>query len=109
MARVTVENGKIYYKKFFKSCELNTDSLVWAYLQQEPVSARMCCGRMETEIGRVIVLTRDGQKEVFQFEGMEEPRELLAKIQAANPRIAVGYTKENRERFAGKQQKDLCR
>ena len=99
MAKVIVENGKIHYRKLFRPCELDVERIVWAYLQQEPVSARMCCGRMESEIGRVIVLTADGQREVFQFEGMERPRELLGEIQAANPQIAVGYTKANRERF----------
>ena len=99
MAKVTVENGKILYRKFLTACELPVADLVWAYLQQEDVSAKMCCGSFETEIGRVIVVERDGKREIFQFESMQEARELLEKIQKANPRIAIGYTKENRERF----------
>ena len=99
MAKVAVSEGMIRYRKFLTVCELPVADLVWAYLQQEDVSAKMCCGSFETEIGRVIVVERDGKREIFQFESMQEARELLEKIQKANPRIAIGYTKENRERF----------
>lgn len=99
MAKVAVSEGMIRYRKFLTICELPVADLVWAYLQQEDVSAKMCCGSFETEIGRVIVVERDGKREIFQFESMQEARELLEKIQKANPRIAIGYTKENRERF----------
>ncbi len=57
------------------------------------------CGSFNAEIGRVIVLERNGKKEVFQFESMQEARELLAKIQEAAPDLPVGYTEENRKRF----------
>ena len=33
MAKVTVENGKILYRKFLTACELPVADLVWAYLQ----------------------------------------------------------------------------
>lgn len=99
MAKVTVTDGKIIYRKLLKTCEILVEDLVWAYLQQEDVSARMCCGSFGAEIGRVIVVDKNGRREVFQFESMQEARELLEKIQKANPDIAIGYTKENRERF----------
>lgn len=99
MAKVTIEDGKIRYRRFLTSCELPVSSLVWAYLQQEDVSAKMCCGSFNAEIGRVIVVEQNGKKEVFQFESMQEARELLAKIQEVNPDLAVGYTEANRKRF----------
>lgn len=99
MAKVTVTDGKIIYRKLLRICEIPVADIVWAYLQQEDVSAKMCCGSFEAEIGRVIVVDKNGKKEVFQFESMQEARELLEKIQKANPDIAIGYTKENRERF----------
>mgnify|MGYP001030789240 FL=1 len=86
MAKVTVENGKILYRKFLTACELPVADLVWAYLQQEDVSAKMCCGSFGAEIGRVIVLERNGKKEVFQFESMQEARELLEKLKEAKGR-----------------------
>ena len=99
MAKVAVSEGMIRYRKFLTVCELPVADLVWAYLQQEDVSAKMCCGSINAEIGRVIVLERNGKKEVFQFESMQEARELLAKIQEAAPDLPVGYTEENRKRF----------
>ena len=99
MAKVTVENGKILYRKFLTACELPVADLVWAYLQQEDVSAKMCCGSFGAEIGRVIVLERNGKKEGFQYESMQEARELLEKLKEAAPDLAIGYTEENRKRF----------
>ena len=81
------------------TCELLIADLVWAYLQQEDVSAKMCCSSYHTEIGRVIVMDRNGKKEVFQFESMQEARELLEKLQRENHNLAIGYTDENRKRF----------
>lgn len=101
MAKVTVTNGEILYRKFIKACSLPVSDLVWAYLQQEDVSAKMCCGSFNAEIGRVIVFDKDGKKEVFQFESMQEARKLLEEIREANPDMAVGYTEENKGRFAG--------
>lgn len=99
MSKVIVEDGKIIYRKFLKTCEIQAADLVWAYLQQEDVSAKMCCGSFEAEIGRVIVVDKNGKREIFQFESMQEARELLEKIQKANPDIAIGYTEENKARF----------
>lgn len=99
MAKVIVADGKLRYRKFLTACEILVSDLVWAYLQQEDVSAKMCCGTYHGEIGRVIVLERNGRKEMFQFESMQEARELLEKLKEANPELAVGYTEENRRRF----------
>lgn len=99
MAKVTVSDGMIRYRKFLAVCELPVADVIWAYLQQEDVSAKMSCSSLNTEAGRVIVLERNGKKEIFQFESMQEARELLEKLQEANPDLPVGYTEENRKRF----------
>ncbi len=99
MAKVTVAEGKLICRKFLSVCEIFVKDLVWAYLQREEVSAKMCCGNFHGEIGRVIVVERDGKREIFQFESMQEARELLEKLQEANPDMAVGYTEANRKRF----------
>ena len=99
MAKVTVEDGKIRYRKFLSVCELPVADLVWAYLQQEDVSAKMCCGSYHGEIGRVIVRDRNGKKQIFHFERIEVARELLEKLQGVNPELAIGYTVANRIRF----------
>ncbi len=101
--KVTVENGKLIYRKWIKRHELPLDDLQWAYLQMEDVSSHVCCGEYACEIGRVVVVDKNGKKEVFQFdhmgEGMKIARKLLAEIQAAKPDLAIGYTKENRAKF----------
>ncbi|MCD8097168.1 MAG: hypothetical protein LUE31_03840 [Lachnospiraceae bacterium] len=99
MANIKIEDGKILYRKLLKSCELPLEKLRWAYLQKEDVNSKLCCGSYSTEIDRVIVVTEDGKKEMFQFESMEEARELLARIQAARPDLAIGYTEANRAQY----------
>ncbi len=94
-----VVNDKITWYYFLKKKELPLSDIAWAYLQQEDANARMCCSNASFPIGRVIVVKKDGTKEIFQYEGMEKPKDLLDSIKAANPDIAVGYTRENRERF----------
>lgn len=99
MAKVIVADGKLIYRKLMKIFEIPMTEILWAYLQQEDVSAKMCCGSFHSEIGRVIILERDGKKESFQFESMQEARELLEQLKKANPDMKIGYTKENKERF----------
>lgn len=99
VAKVSIKDGKLMYKKMFKQYEMPMDSIVWAYLQQEDVQAKMCCGRPSFPIGRLIVQDGEGKREIFQYDGMDEPRRLLNEIQQANSSIAIGYTQENRARF----------
>ena len=49
MAKVAVSEGMIRYRKFLTVCELPVADLVWAYLQQEDVSAKMCCGSFNAD------------------------------------------------------------
>lgn len=49
MAKVTVTDKKLVYRKYIRACELPIENLVWAYLQQEDVSAKMCCGSFHAE------------------------------------------------------------
>jgi hypothetical protein len=99
MAHVVVEDNKLVYRKMFKTCSIDVNDIVWAYLQQEDASAGLCCGTASFPIGRLIVLDSHGSKEIFQYEGLEEPKDLLGKLKDANPSMAVGYTEENRARY----------
>lgn len=102
MTKAVVKDGKLQYKKFFRTRELPVGDIAWAYLQQEDVSARMCCGRASFEIGRLVIIDKNGKREILQYEGLDEPRRLLDDLTEANAAIAVGYTPENRERFAAR-------
>ncbi|MCD8379761.1 MAG: hypothetical protein LUC95_05495 [Lachnospiraceae bacterium] len=96
MASIMVTNDKITYRKLLKPCEIALDDLQWAYLQKQDIKSRCCCGSFSSELDSVIVLLKSGKKEMFQFESMDEAKDLLAKIQAAKPDLAVGYTPKNR-------------
>ena len=101
MVQAIVEGNKLKYKKMLKTYEVDTKNFVWGYLQQEDASARLCCGTASFPIGRLVLLDNQGKKEIFQYEGLDEPRKLLEAIKASNPEMAVGYTEENRARFEG--------
>ncbi|MCD7864164.1 MAG: hypothetical protein LUG61_11835 [Lachnospiraceae bacterium] len=96
MANIMVTNEKITYRKLLKPCEIALDDLQWAYLQKQDLQSRCCCGSYASEIDRVIVTLKSGKREMFQFENMDEAKNLLARLQAAKPDLAVGYTPENR-------------
>ena len=98
---VKIENGKLIWNRFFKKKELPVSKIVWAYLQQETVNTKMCCGTADFPIGRLIIVKKDMSREVFQYEGMDKPRELLEELKKENPNMEVGYTKENQEKFRG--------
>lgn len=96
---ITIADGKLKYRKWFQKHEVLLSDIEWAYLQQEQVHVNLgCCGG-ETSIGRLIVIKKNGEKLVFEYEGMRDPKRALEEIQAATAEIAIGYTKENRERF----------
>lgn len=99
MNRAVVEGNKLKFKKLFKTYEIDTKNIVWGYLQQEDANARLCCGTASFPIGRLVLQDDKGKKEIFQYEGLEEPKKLMEAIKASNPDMAVGYTKENREKF----------
>lgn len=94
-----IEDGKITWYSFLKKKELPVTEILWAYIQIEDATARMCCSNASFPIGRLIVVKQDGSKETFQYEGTEKPKALLEQLKEENPAIVVGYTKENRERF----------
>lgn len=99
MANVCVDNGTLVYRKMFKTYRMDIKDIVWAYLQQEDASARLCCGTASFPIGRLIVFDVHGSKEIFQYEGLEEPKKLLEKLKNINSSMAVGYTDENKAKY----------
>lgn len=101
MAQIVIGENAVRYRKLFKQYEIPIEDIIWAYLQQEDVNATMCCGKASFPIGRLVLLNKNGQKEVFQYEGLDEPRKLLNALIEKNPRMAVGYTEENKKRFMG--------
>lgn len=98
--KAQIKDNKLMFKKNFKSCEIPLENIAWAYLQEEDVETKMCCSRASFVIGRLIVFDKDGKKEIFQYEGMDEPKNLLNGLESANKTIAIGFTKENKEKFS---------
>lgn len=94
-----IENNRLSWYQLLKKHELPVSDIIWAYLQQEDVHGRFCCGNANFPIGRLIVMTKDKKLESFQFEGLDKPKELLAELQQLNREMAVGFTEENKARF----------
>ena len=99
MAKVTIRNGSLVYRKRLKQQYLKLSEIVWAYRQQEEAGAMICCGRMNLVINRIIVQDKSGMKTAFPFERVEDAKRLLDEIAAAAPHICIGYTAENKKRF----------
>lgn len=83
MAKVIIENGVLCYKKMFREIKVQTNVIVWGYLQLEDVKASMCCGGFNSVIGRAIFQEAGGAKHIFQYEGKEKAIELLEQMKEA--------------------------
>lgn len=94
-----IEDGAIVWYSLLKKKELPVTEIVWAYLQQQDVSAKMCCSTANFPVGRLIVVKKDLTREVFEYDGMEKPKRLLKELKDANPEIAFGYSEENKRRY----------
>lgn len=96
---VVLTEREIVYTLKYRRVYLPYDSIVWAYRQVQ--ESRLSFGRGGVlQEHRVVMVCRDGARSAAVFQREEYAAAALAKISECNPSVAVGYTAENRERFA---------
>ena len=99
MAKITVANKKIVYKKLLRKQEIALDDIVWAYRQQQDAETTFGGKSINLVINRVIVQDKEGKKTAFPFDRTDAAKKMLDEIAAAAPEIAIGYTEENKEKY----------
>jgi len=73
--KAEVKDNKLYYREFLIKKELPIEDIRWVYLQKEDVNSKLCCGSLNIEITRVIVVDKNGKKISIEYESNGLARE----------------------------------
>lgn len=83
----------LFLKKFSGVSYLPYGQIVRAWLRQEEVNARMCCGTANFDQFYVVMACADGQERRGQVENKADGQRCLDHIAARNPDVKIGYVK----------------
>ena len=96
---VTVTEKEIIFPSNFKRMYMPFEEIVWAYRQVAESRVSLgCCGGVIEEF-RVIVRNAEGQTAMITYDREDNAKQLLEMIRERCPDAAIGFTKENKERF----------
>lgn len=93
VGKVRLGQEQIYYVKFSSTVYLPYSEIVRAYLRQEEVTAKMCCGRANFDRFFVMAEGKDGTLHKLEVSTRQAADQALAHIAARNPNTEIGYRK----------------
>lgn len=84
----------LYCPKFRRRVYIPYADIVWAYRRQETAEGKLCCGKMQFAIHKILLYTRERQR--FELAGMEQEqaKAILAALEQSGADIDIGYSKE---------------
>lgn len=90
--KVKLGNDSIFWKKGLKWYVVPLDDVERAYRRVEEVNAKMCCGRADFDIQKLVLLLKDGaQLELLIGDAMpKEAERLFERLKAARPDMLFG-------------------
>lgn len=91
--KVRLGNYCLYFPKFSGITYLPYFSITHAYIRQEEVNAKLCCGRANFDQFFLMTQGTDGKLRKAQIQSIEAGKSALAAIAAANPAAEIGYHK----------------
>ena len=91
--KVRLGNHCLYFPKFSGITCLPYLSITHAYIRQEEVNAKLCCGRANFDQFYLMTRGTDGKLRKAQVKSIEAGKGALAAISAANPAAEIGYHK----------------
>lgn len=92
--RYAVGKAAVYCPKLFKQVYIPMEEIIWAYRRQEAVEGKLCCGKAQFEIHKVILVTKEKQRFELAGMGKEQAKGILAALEQKNAAIDIGYSKE---------------
>ncbi|NLL79324.1 MAG: hypothetical protein GX234_05985 [Clostridiales bacterium] len=104
VGRYAIGKLAVYCPKMFKYVYIAMNDIIWAYRRQEAVEGKLCCGKANFEIHKVILYTAKKQRFELAGMGMEQAKQILAILERENPSIDIGYSKEKETQYIGKTQ-----
>lgn len=101
-----VQLGKrwLFFRKFSGAAYLPYDQVVRAWLRQEEVKARLCCGTANFDQFYLVLECADGQQRRGQVIDKKSGQVCLDHIQARNPAVKIGYVKPQEQSLTPKEE-----
>lgn len=92
LGKVRMGERWIFFRKFSGAAYLPYDQVVRAWLRQEEVKARLCCGTANFDQFYVVMVCAGGQECRGHMEDKSTGQACLNYIAAQEPSIGIGYT-----------------
>lgn len=83
----------LFFSRFGGSTFMPYDQVQHAYLRQEEVTAKMCCGRVNFDQFYLMLKGSDGNLRKHQVKDKAAGKYALEYISAKNPSCIIGYRK----------------
>ena len=83
----------LFFSRFAGSTFMPYSEVVQAYLRQEEVTAKMCCGRANFDQFYLMILGSDGKLRKHQVADKARGDLALEHISKRNPNVLIGYRK----------------
>ena len=83
----------LFFRKFSGISFLPYGQIVRAWLRQEEVNAKLCCGTANFDQFYVVMACADGRERRGHVEDKASGQRCLDHIAAKNPEVKIGYVK----------------
>ncbi|NBI08436.1 hypothetical protein D1641_00170 [Colidextribacter sp. OB.20] len=93
MGKVQLGEECLFLKKFSGAAYLPYSRITRAWLRQEEVKARLCCGTANFDQFYLVMACADGQERRGQVEDKASGQRCLDHIAVRNPEVKIGYVK----------------
>lgn len=96
--KVKLGKQHIFWKKGFRKYAVDLEKVQRAYRRVEAVDTKMCCGNVNFDIQKLVLLLKDGtQLELLIGEGtLKEAEGLYQALQDQNPQLQYGKQREQK-------------
>ena len=93
LGKVHLGEHVIFFSRFAGGTFMPYSEVRNAYLRQEEVNAKLCCGRANFDQFYLMLLGSDGTLRKHQVADKDKGKEALEVIAARNPDCIIGYQK----------------
>lgn len=94
----------LFFRKFLGAAYLPYDRVVRAWLRQEEVKARLCCGTANFDQFYLVLECAGGQRRRGQVIDKKAGQACLEHIQDQNPAVKIGYVKPREQGLTAKEE-----
>ena len=93
LGKVRIGELGLFFSRFSGGTFMPYSEVQHAYLRQEEVNAKLCCGRANFDQFFLMVLGSDGKLRKHQVDDMAKGKLALEQISRLNPDCRIGYQK----------------